>query len=197
MSSEQQASGPAQQASGPAKRWPDVPACYGWLSLDRRGVWRLQGEPVVHAGLNAFIGQNYRRDESGCWVVHNGPQKVFVSLDYAPWVFRLMPDGTLLTHTGLAAGRPESAYIDEEGAMLFVTPVGPGLLDDRDLARMLADCVTASGDGLDELVLEQAMEGRVVLFWRGVQIDTLRRETVAARFDFVAKPLAPDSALLT
>ena len=25
-------------------KWPDVPACYEWLALDRRGQWRLQGE---------------------------------------------------------------------------------------------------------------------------------------------------------
>jgi hypothetical protein len=33
---------------------PEVPACYGWLSLDRRGRWRLRGETVTHAGLKAF-----------------------------------------------------------------------------------------------------------------------------------------------
>ena len=24
-------------------KWPDVPAVWGWLSLDRRGVWKLKG----------------------------------------------------------------------------------------------------------------------------------------------------------
>lgn len=178
-------------APDPVKVWPNVPACYGWLSLDRRGVWRLQGEPVHHAGLNRFIGQNYRRDDTGCWVVHNGPQKVFVALDYAPWVFRLMPDGGLLTHTGLSAGSASSVHVDDEGAILFVTPIGPGLLDDRDLAGMLADCMTGSGEELDEAALEQARAGCERLFWKGLPIGTIRREEASARLDFVANPLPP------
>ena len=35
-------------------KWPNVPDCRGWLSLDRRGQWRLQGSPVRHAGLAEF-----------------------------------------------------------------------------------------------------------------------------------------------
>lgn len=181
-------------APGSVKTWPNVPACYGWLSLDRRGVWRLQGEPIHHSGLNAYIGQNYRRDDSGCWVVHNGPQKVFVALDYVPWVFRLMPEGILLTHTGIAAGIPEAIHLDEEGAVLLVTPIGPGLLDDRDLSVMLADCVTASGAELDELALDQAIAGRETLYWHGLPIRTIRREEAAARLGFIANPIQPDSA---
>jgi hypothetical protein len=46
-------------------KWPDVPACYGWLSLDRRGRWRLKGEIVSHAGLIAFINSRYGPDDSG------------------------------------------------------------------------------------------------------------------------------------
>jgi len=38
-------------------RWPNVPACYGWLSLDRRGQWRMRGEPVTHAGLANFLNR--------------------------------------------------------------------------------------------------------------------------------------------
>ena len=28
-------------------KWPNVPAVYGWLTLDRRGNWLLQGERIV------------------------------------------------------------------------------------------------------------------------------------------------------
>src|SRR5262245_55155172 len=28
------------------KRWPNVPALYGWLRLDRRGRWLIQGETI-------------------------------------------------------------------------------------------------------------------------------------------------------
>ena len=37
-------------------RWPNVPAVYGWMSLDRRGRWCLQGEPVVHRTLERLGG---------------------------------------------------------------------------------------------------------------------------------------------
>lgn len=183
------------QVSDSDRVWPNVPACYGWLSLDRRGIWRLKGEPIHHAGLNAFVGYNYRRDDSGCWVVHNGPQKVFVELDYAPWVFRLMPDGALVTHTGLVAGPPTSVHIDEEGAILFVTQIGPGLLDDRDLAAMLAGCVTVTGGDVDELALDQAIAGSGMLCWKGLPIGAIRRADIAAKLDFIANPVPPDSLL--
>ena len=69
-------------------KWPNVPACYDWLSLDRRGDWRLQGERVTHHGFIALLNRQYGVDEHGCWFVQNGPQRVFVRLDYTPWVFR-------------------------------------------------------------------------------------------------------------
>ena len=31
-------------------RWPDVPAVYGWLSLDRRGRWLIRGETLGPLG---------------------------------------------------------------------------------------------------------------------------------------------------
>ena len=34
-------------------RWPDVPDCFGWLSLSRRGEWQLPDGPIRHAGLAA------------------------------------------------------------------------------------------------------------------------------------------------
>ncbi|MDB5974431.1 MAG: hypothetical protein JWR07_1191, partial [Nevskia sp.] len=27
-------------------RWPNVPALFGWLALDRRGRWLIQGELI-------------------------------------------------------------------------------------------------------------------------------------------------------
>jgi hypothetical protein len=70
-------------------RWPDVPDCFGWLSLSRRGEWQLPDGPIRHAGLAAFIGRNYEADADGRWYFQNGPQRVFVSLAYTPTVLRL------------------------------------------------------------------------------------------------------------
>ena len=67
-------------------RWPNVPAVYGWLQLDRRGNWRIKGERIANAALREFIARNYQADERGCWYFQNGPQRVFVELAYTPLV---------------------------------------------------------------------------------------------------------------
>src|SRR2546429_4505735 len=50
-------------------KWPDVPAVYGWLSLDRRGNWMIKTvagrfERIAHAAVREFIGRNYASDRS-------------------------------------------------------------------------------------------------------------------------------------
>ena len=115
-------------------RWPDVPAVYGWLSLDRRGNWRIKGERVGNAALREFIARNYLPDERGCWFFQNGPQRVFVQLAYTPLVAHYEGDA-LLDH----CGRPFSGatlYQDDEGSVLLAGEGGIALLDDRDLARV-------------------------------------------------------------
>ena len=79
-------------------KWPNVPAVYGWLSLDRRGSWMIKNvsgrfERIANAAVNDFIGRNYAVDEEGRWYFQNGPQRVFVALDYTPWVYRLDDSG--------------------------------------------------------------------------------------------------------
>ena len=75
-------------------RWPDVPGVFGWLGLDCRGRWRLEGELIGNEAANRFIDRNYARDEAGRWFFQNGPQQVFVTLEYAPPVYRLDDAGT-------------------------------------------------------------------------------------------------------
>jgi len=171
-----------------AIKWPNVPACYGWLSLDRRGQWRLKGEIVRHAGLVAFINSHYSADPAGNWIFQNGPQAVFVALDYAPLVLRLQADGDPMAHTGADAGAVAAAYLDDEGNALLVTALGIGLLDDRDLPAFLADCSDALGETATEQALLAAMSGRPDLSWRGMPLRFVPRVDVAARFGFCAAP---------
>jgi len=113
-------------------KWPNVPDVYGWLSLDRRGNWLLQGERIGNLALREFIGRNYQADGRGCWYFQNGPQRVFVALAYLPLVVRLEREA-LVDH----CGRPfvaDQCFLDEEGSVLMLGKDGPGLLDDRDLA---------------------------------------------------------------
>ena len=113
-------------------KWPDVADVYGWLSLDRRGNWLIQGERIGNTALREFIGRNYQPDARGRWYFQNGPQRAFVALAYTPLVLHFEGE-VLLDH----CGRPfksEQAYLDEEGSVLMAGKPGLGLLDDRDLA---------------------------------------------------------------
>lgn len=118
-------------------KWPDVPDVYGWLSLDRRGEWRIRGERIGNAALRSFIGRNYASDARGCWYFQNGPQKVYVSLEYTPLVARL-EGGALRDHCGRSLGEPAAGWLDEEGSLLLAGDGGVALLDDRDLAAFEA-----------------------------------------------------------
>lgn len=175
-------------------RWPDVPACYGWLSLDRRGDWRLQGERITHGGLIAFINRQYGCDDSGCWFVRNGPQRVFVSLACTPWVFR-HEGGGFVSQTGAASGALRSLHLDEDGSILLETELGIGLLDDRDLAGFLARCHDAAGCPAGESAFLELMNGgsgRV--FWQGLAVAPIAAVDVPERFDFRRHPHPPEVA---
>ncbi len=114
-------------------KWPNVPAVYGWLSLDRRGNWRIKGEKIANAALREFIGRNYEADQRGCWYFQNGPQRVFVTLAYTPLVVHYEGE-RLVDHRGLPFNAA-MVYQDDEGSVLIEGGGQIALLDDRDLAR--------------------------------------------------------------
>lgn len=173
-----------------AVKWPKVPACYGWLSLDRRGCWRLKGEIIHHAGLIGFINGHYGADESGNWIFQNGPQAVYVALDYTPLVLRIEAGGGLIAHTGVAAGQVNAAYLDDEGSVLLDTALGIGLLDDRDLPDFISSCESAGGEIAVEGALLATMKGGTGVFWRGMPLQAIHHAEFPARFGFVPDPRA-------
>lgn len=179
-------------------KWPNVPACYDWLSLDRRGDWRLQGERVLHHGFVALLNRQYGVDDRGCWFVQNGPQRVFVALAYTPWVFR-REDDVFVSHTGEPAGEISTIYLDEEGSALISTELGIGLLDDRDLPAFLDECrqnesITPQGDffqcTVDEENWLKIMAGETVanITWRGLPVQAIAQNNVARHFNFQPNP---------
>lgn len=172
-----------------AVNWPQVPACYGWLSLNCRGAWQLKGLPVRHDGLVAFINANYAPDEDGNWIFRNGPQTVFVALDYTPLVVRLERDGSLTAHTGRAAGAVAAAYLDVEGNVLLQAAAGIALLDDRDLPVFVAECHDFAGARATDSALLAAMTGAAEVYWRGLPLQTISREEVPLRFGFRPTPV--------
>ena len=188
-------------------KWPNVPAVYGWLSLDRRGQWLIKGERISNPLVTEFIGRNYARDERGCWFFQNGPQRVFVVLDFAPFVYRVVsPEGSPLaleTHNGKPVSAVAGAWIDETGAALLETEHGMGVVHDRDLDRLLPHLTDAAGaalaeDALDEL-MDRVQQGREAPLWlrfrgAGVRVLPIRSETVSQRFGFCARPEPPAGA---
>ena len=114
-------------------KWPNVPAVYGWLDLDRRGNWLIKGERIGNVALREFIARNYAADGEGRWFFQNGPQRVYVRLAYTPFVVHYEGDA-LVDHRGKRF-TPTAVFQDEEGSVLIAGEGSIALLDDRDLER--------------------------------------------------------------
>ena len=200
-------------------KWPDVPDCTGWLALDARGRWRVGDakdgprQPITHAAMIAFINRNYF-SSGRYWIFQNGPQRVFVELEYTPFVAHLHPrdDGAwaVIAHTG-AALTPSSVWLDDDGRFLLQarTPAGEpaaAVVHDHDtglVADLLRD---AEGDALDDDALSRLAGPSggdatststlpATLHLRTVDGQTLRlplhriaSHQVAAQFCFEPKP---------
>ena len=187
-------------------KWPDVPAVYGWLALDRRGNWLLKGEAITNTAVTSYIARNYERDGAGRWFFQNGPQRVFVELHYTPFVYRITSSDrpiTLETHTGAPATALSGAWIDEQGAMLLETEHGVGLVDDRDLDTMLTALIDMNGGVIDEDALETAMSlfqsGDEAPLWlklgdSNVKVRAIKSSEVPDRFGFDSRPAPSDTA---
>ncbi len=147
-------------------KWPQVPHCYGWLALDARGDWymrddriqaagpfpRIKGSRIDHDKLREFIHRNYEADAAGCWFFQNGPQRVYVELEAAPWVWRLHSDGdrvVITSHSGRAAVY-QQALLDEAGRVFIDTDIGLGLVHTLDTATA-ADAVQAGEWALQDM----------------------------------------------
>ena len=185
-------------------KWPNVPAVYGWLSLDRRGQWLIKGERIPNPLVTEFIGRNYARDERGCWYFQNGPQRVFVSLEYAPFVLRTVNAESdplaLRTHNGKAVTRVNGVWVDDGGVVLVDNEHGVGTVHDRDLERLVPCLVDSGARPVDEAALDGLMEalerGRPAALWLNFGDAKLKIEPIASgdvpkRFRFVAQPEPP------
>lgn len=164
------------------QKWPNVPACRGWLGLDARGQWYLRDEAtqaagtfpaskgslIEHAALREFIQRNYAPDAEGAWFFQNGPQRVYVELEAAPLIWRLARDETgqvtVESHCGTVA-RPGAVLSDEHGRVFIATDLGLGLVHSLDMT----------------IAAEQVERGE----W---QVEPVRSDQLAQRFRFVPSP---------
>ncbi len=192
------------------ERWPNVPAVYGWLSLTARGQWRLHpdgqaiqgnaGQSISNPQILGFINRNYGHDGEGRWFFQNGPQRVYVRLDAAPWVI-LADDcqGTLSTHTGIPIQSVNYLWVDDAGSLYLQTEHGPGQLIDRDLPRFAQSFVSKDGQALEDWWIggdanpDRKREAMVSADWiacpRPVPIERLAvAPPIDAQLGFVANP---------
>jgi len=187
-------------------RWPNVPAVYGWLSLDARGRWRLHpqgqandggpGEPITNTQILEFISRNYERDDAGRWFFQNGPQRVFVRLDAAPFVLRLADDNrSLITHTDASVDAVSAWWLDDEGQLYASTPMGAGIVLDRDLQPLLEMMRTQAGAPLLDALAELAASHSITAVWPDVYaaapLHAIAQADIAARLGFDPAPHAP------
>ena len=137
-------------------KWPKVPHCYGWLALDARGDWymrderiqaagpfpRVKGSRILHDKLRAFIERNYTHDGQGACFFQNGPQRVYVELEAAPYVWRIddAPGWPVAAHTGEPAA-VRGSWLDENGRLFLDTDLGYGLVHtlDTGIAALAVD----------------------------------------------------------
>jgi len=128
------------------RKWPNVPHCFGWLGLDQRGDWYMRddqtqalgnfsqakGSKLVHTKLIEFIQRNYLADEHGQWYFQNGPQRVFVELQTAPFVWRLKDDFSAWSAAD-ELQLVEHCAVDELGQVYLLTQQGLGLVHTQDV----------------------------------------------------------------
>jgi hypothetical protein len=117
------------------------------------------GEAITSPPILHFIDRNYSHDARGQWYFQNGPQKVYVRLDAAPYVLHTSASPEvglkLRTHNGMDVASIASWWLDDTGRLFAMTDHGPGLVAGRDLSAVLAALRTTQGatllDALDGL----------------------------------------------
>jgi hypothetical protein len=156
-------------------KWPNVPHCYGWLGLDARGNWYMRddraqaqgpfaggppqarGSLLKHEKLIEFIERNYEHDAQGQWFFQNGPQRVYVELEAAPYVWRIAQDLGVKSHSGQAAS-VGACLVDEHGRVYLETDIGFGLVHTQDVG--LAAEAIERGLWKPEDVIAASLPGR-------------------------------------
>lgn len=194
-----------EQVIAAMARWPDVPSVFGWLSLTESGQWRLHpqgdalqdsaqgGEAITSPQILAFINRNYGADESGQWYFQNGPQRVYVRLDAAPYIAHTTTDASngrfkLRTHTGLDIREVQALYLTPQGHLYVDTDRGAALIAGRDLPAFLdalrAEAPSAQAAEEEEIheALARCLEREATVLLRGDTISGFPEGTVALHY---------------
>jgi Protein of unknown function (DUF2946) len=178
------------------QRWPNVPAAYGWLRLDRRGQWFLI-EPGTHGSLVRnerlldYIARNYEADAQGQWYFQNGPQRVFAQLELAPLVWRVDDSANSLkwvSQIGSVGLSTLEAAQDTLGNIYIRTELGTGVVDDRHMGKLVNWLIEAAqpntASTLPSLSLKLAVNDAAAA------LPVLMQADPARHFGFIKDPIA-------
>lgn len=190
------------------EKFPNTPVVYGWLRLDRRGVWWIRTARMDHQKIRSFIGRNYSVDERGCYYFQNGAQTVFVELEATPWIYAVEENQDcgiqLTTHTDLPVEELIAAFLTDSGDLLLETEYGVGLVNDRDLIRIFGLMCGEDGQTLDDDVVSAELESLLetgsskTLFINygdcRVPVKTIDSESIADTYKFIQKPTKASAA---
>ena len=193
-------------------KWPNVPNVFGWLKLDARGNWRIKSvrhtaaqpvfERIGNSAVVEFIYRNIEHDEQGRWYFQNGPQRVFIELERAPWIVRLHEGndgiGTLIAQNGSVL-QASAALLDESAQPYFATPNGLAALDDRDFVLFAAHLRHQNGTHLEEEHQISLFEHDASIAALGVALgdgavplNRVRSADLPKQFGFVMNPRPPE-----
>lgn len=194
-------------------KWPNVPDCYGWLALDRRGQWRMRdeftqlnnlpGQVIEHTALKEFIARNYACDAVGRYFFQNGPQRVYITLAATPWIVRILPSNKGLNFINQCHQNmdPAGALSDEKGNIYIVGNLNQIIYNSSDRKNgqftesnsqtiaLLHDHDLDQFSGLAKLHEEACSFGGSWV-WQGRQLslDPIHSDELASRFHYIVKP---------
>lgn len=172
-------------------KWPNVPAVFGWLALSARGEWRLKGERVAHPGLSGFFGRNYEHDQDGRYFVQNGPQRIFVALQAAPYAARRGGGGWQRLPDGFT-GPATAAFLTPHGELLLEIGGGLALLDDHEWSALADALQDAQGAPLQEPAWDALLAGQgaavLALPEARLTLELVALPQLLARFGVQADP---------
>lgn len=156
------------------------------------------GEAITSPPILSFIDRNYTHDDRGQWYFQNGPQKVYVRLDGAPYILQTSTSSLdalrLRTHNGLDVDSVDSWWLDHTGRLFAMTAHGAGLIAGRDLSSVLAALKTADGESLIDILddanlpLDAGTDLHVATAGGTVRLSACSADDIPERLGFVRSP---------
>ncbi len=185
-------------------KWPNVPHCYGWLALDARGNWRMRnehaqahdlpGDKITQPTLRGFINRNYTCDQQGRWYFQNGPQRVYVDLEVAPYIAHTEPAYGFVLQTGMHLSVIDAVWLSDQGRLFLQGDGKFAMLDDRDLTQCMADLLLNDENVADEKLMvwleQHGASGALSLQYQNkkIPVNYIKEAVISEQLRFVRVP---------